>query len=127
MTLAQTSSGKAVDVGCQLNLIFHALQNGSPAGLHSTETSEMKDFSQSAESRMPWSSDTQWPTRIIPLRSPAVLASNAYSTHNRQRRKLPTRKNPFASRCLHISSAFIQLMLDMFQCHALRLRVDQQD
>src|SRR5437867_1010203 len=85
MKLAQTSSGKAVDVGGQLNLIFHGLQNGSPAGIHSTETSEMKDFSQSAQSRIPWSSDTQWPTRIIPLRSPAVFASKAYSTPSHSR------------------------------------------
>jgi hypothetical protein len=49
----ETSSAKAIDVCYQLRLILHGLQKGSPAGIHSTGTSEMNDFSQSAQSRMP--------------------------------------------------------------------------
>src|SRR5438093_13435758 len=58
----KTSSGKTIDICDQLRLILHGLQKGSPAGIHSTGTSGMNVFSQSAQSRMPWSSDTQCPT-----------------------------------------------------------------
>ena len=53
LEFAETSSGEMIDVRNQLCLIFHGLQNGSPAGIHSTGTSEMNDFSQSAQRRMP--------------------------------------------------------------------------
>ena len=49
----ETSSGKTVNVCDQLRLILHGLQKGSPAGIHSTGTSGMNVFSQSAQSRMP--------------------------------------------------------------------------
>ena len=53
LEFAETFSGETIDVRNQLCLIFHGLQNGSPAGIHSTGTSEMNDFSQSAQRRMP--------------------------------------------------------------------------
>jgi hypothetical protein len=80
LKIAKATARKTIDVSDQLDLVRHGRQKGSPAVIHRTRTSEMKVFSQSAQSRIPWSSETQCPIRIIPFSSPAVLASAVYST-----------------------------------------------
>src|SRR5438309_3665841 len=57
----------------------------------------------------------------------ALRESSDGTTHNanRESRKFSTRNNQTAIRCLH-TFLCMQVMLDMLQCHALGLRVDQQ-